>query len=620
MSGPAWRSPLAWLGGLLALYLAYPLGAFAVRLVRSPERGFHAPGLGAALGVSLEGATIAVAVVTLLGVPLAYLLARSRGRVAALVGLVVSIPLALPPLMGGIVMVYLVGPYTALGRLFGGRLTDSMAGVVIAMSFVSAPFLVVAARAAFTRVEPSRLDVAATLGHGEVSRFWRVAVPEAGEGIRAGMLLTWLRAFGEYGAVVVLAYNPASLPVYTYNQFSGRGLPTTLAPTALALLVALVAVGLSRVRRTRAVAPSPALASVPPAPAGARDRGTASTPQPVSFDLDHRVGAFHLRLAHEGATPHLGVLGPSGAGKSVLLRALAGLYGAAPGPVAYGAEDVTGVATERRRVGYVAQGFSLYPHLSVWQHLLFARAATPERAAYWIENLRLSGLEHRRPGELSGGQRQRVGLAQVLCSDPRVLLLDEPFSALDVPVRLELRAEVRRLQRETGLATVLVTHDPAEAAHLCDEILVVDGGGLLQRGPTREVFARPASSAVARLLGVENLLVGVVAGVDAIAVGDGRLTAPTRGLAPGTTVHWSVRPERVRVEPGVEPPGALGARVVDVVDTGLAYDLVLDLGAGAELRARADDPPRVGERCAVVVEPSALTLWPVEGEGLGAPQ
>ena len=615
-----WRSPLAWLGGVLVLYLGYPLLAFLVRLVRSPQRGFRVPGLGGALVVSLEGATLTLALVSLVGVPLAYVLARSRGRLASVVGVVVQVPLALPPLMGGIVMIYLVGPYTLLGRLFGGRLTDSMAGVVIAMSFVSAPFLVVAARAAFRAVDPSRLEVAATLGHGEVARFFRVAVPEAGEGIRAGMLLTWLRAFGEYGAVVVLAYNPASLPVYTYNQFSGRGLPTTLAPTALALGVAVLAVVASRARRPRRSVP--AREDVPVAARPRPGAGApAPTPRPVRFDLDHRVGDFHLRLAHEGETAHLGVLGPSGAGKSALLRSIAGLYGAAPGPVWFGEEEVTARPVERRAVGYVAQGFALYPHLSVWRHALFARGATPELARHWIDRLGLSGLEGRRPAELSGGQRQRVGLAQVLCASPEVLLLDEPFSALDVPVRLELRRELRALQRETGLATVLVTHDPAEAAFLADELLVIAEGRLLQRGPSRELFARPASERVARLLGVENLLEGVVAGPGVIEVAGGRLPVAPHGLAVGTAVRWSVRPERVALAglaPGGAPcpGGALVGEVVDVVDTGLFVDVVVALGGGVELRARAPEAPAaLGERRALVVEPEAVALWPVAGAG-----
>src|SRR5208282_6455272 len=110
------------------------------------------------------------------------------------------------------------------------------------------------------------------------------------------------------------------------------------------------------------------------------------------------------------------------------------------------------------------QGFALYPHLNAWEHLLFASGATPETAAYWLGHLRLDGLEDRYPSELSGGQRQRVALAQALCRSPDLLLLDEPFSALDFPVRRELRRELRRLQHETSLSTVLVTHDPEEAA------------------------------------------------------------------------------------------------------------------------------------------------------------
>ena len=225
------RSPLIWLGGLLVVYLGYPLIAFVIRLVTSPQRGFHVPGLFPALWVSVSCATVSLAIVTVLGVPLAYLLARSSGPISSIIGTIVQIPLALPPLMSGIVLVYLIGPYTFLGQLFGEHLTDSLVGVVIAMSFVSSPFLIVAARAAFASLDGGMLDVATTLGHTDTSRFLRVAIPSAGNGIRAGMLLTWLRAFGEYGAVVILAYNPASLPIYTENQFSGRGLPTTLAPT-----------------------------------------------------------------------------------------------------------------------------------------------------------------------------------------------------------------------------------------------------------------------------------------------------------------------------------------------------------------------------------------------------
>lgn len=604
------KSPLTWLGGLLVAYLGYPIAGFIVRLVTSPQRGFHAPGLFSALWVSVAGATMALALVTLAGVPLAYVLARSKGRLAAVVGVAVQVPLALPPLMSGVILVYLIGPYTFLGRHLGQHLTDSMIGVVIAMSFVSAPFLVVAARAAFSGVDQGMLDVARTLGYSDVARFVRVAVPSAGHGIRAGMLLTWLRAFGEYGAVVILAYNPASLPIYTYNQFSGRGLPTTLAPTALALAVAVVVVVVSRVR-VRLPSSRPAIVARVSAPAPVLT-------QPVRFDLDHRLGDFRLRVAHESRVNHLAVLGPSGSGKSALLRCLAGLYGSSPGPVWYGDQRVDDVAAERRGVGYVAQGFSLFPHLSVWRHLTFAPGSSPELASYWLEHLRLDGLEARMPSELSGGQRQRVGLAQVLCQSPRVLLLDEPFSALDAPVRLELRRELRRVQRETGLATVLVTHDPEEAAFLSDELMVIAGGEVLQSGTSRSVFSRPSSPEVARLVGVENVQLGSVASSTTLAVGDVRVTiAPTR-LSRGTSVHWSVRPEHVEVSPlaGPSATGDFEGRMAEIADTGLAYELVVEYGEGLEMRARTTSAPEIapGERCRISFRAEAVSLWPAARE------
>lgn len=601
------KGPLIWLGGLLVVYLGYPLIAFVIRLITSPQRGFHVPGLFPALWVSVSCATVSLAIVTVLGVPLAYLLARSSGPISSIIGTIVQIPLALPPLMSGIVLVYLIGPYTFLGQLFGQHLTDSLVGVVIAMSFVSSPFLIVAARAAFASLDGGMLDVATTLGHSDTSRFLRVAIPSAGHGIRAGMLLTWLRAFGEYGAVVILAYNPASLPIYTENQFSGRGLPTTLAPTALALGIAVVVVLLSRAH----ISKPPSRRARPPEPRAPE----IVTPRPVRFDIDHHLGTFHLALAHDSSTRHLGILGPSGSGKTALLRCLAGLNGPRPGPVWYGDEMVQDVPVERRGVGYVAQGFSLYPRMSVWRHMIFA-GATPELSAYWIEHLRLQGLEDRRPADLSGGQRQRVGLAQVLCSSPKVLLLDEPFSALDVPVRQELRRELRRLQQETGLATVLVTHDPAEAAFLSDELIILANGTALQSGTSRSLLARPASVQVAELLGVENMNTGSVRDSNTIDVGGALLEVPLTELATGAAVWWSIAPERVIVSPANDGTARDGAdallgTVIDVVDMGSAYDIFVNIADGVELLARTRGAldVEVGARCRIEVDRTAIALW-----------
>jgi len=599
------NSPLYLLGGLLALYLAVPLGAFLVRLATSNERGFAAPGLFPALYTSAVTATISTALIALFGIPLAYLLARSRSRWASFLGVVVALPLALPPLMAGILLIYVVGPYTTIGSLFNGNLTDSMAGIVLAQSFVASPFLVLVARSAFAGIDSAFFDLAAGLGHREVARFWRVGLPGAADGIRAGLLLAWLRALGEYGATVILAYHPYTLPIFTSVQFSASGLATTEAPTALALGLAVVVVTLTRFRRRtrrRVVRQLPRPAA-PPVVAG----------QPVSFELDHRLGGFHLQLGHVGTGTQLAILGPSGSGKSVTMRCLAGLYGASPGHVLYGSQDVTGAPIEERRIGYLPQGVSLFPHLTVWRQLLFGSGTDPSLAAYWLDRLGLAGLENRLPDELSGGQRQRVGLAQALSRSPQLLLLDEPFSALDAPVRADLRRELRQLQRETGMSTVLVTHDPEEAALLATEVMVIANGSLLQSGSRQEVFGKPSSPEVARLLGIANLLPGAARRGGGIVSGDVEFDAPTDGLRPGAPLWWCIRPEQIVLR----PEGNLEATVVDVVDLGSTNEVVLQVGNELTLRGRGATAfgVAVGERCHLELPPGAIAVWPRVPQG-----
>jgi molybdate transport system permease protein len=600
------RSPLTWLGGLLALYLLVPVVAFVVRFSGSSDRGFHSPGLWSAVGVSVESATISAAVIAVFGIPLASWLARSRGPVAAVVGVVVQFPLALPPVMSGIVLIYLVGPYTTLGQFFGGQLTDSVAGVVIAQTFVASPFLIIAARSAFASVDPALEETAATLGHRSIARFFLVSLRIAGPGIRAGLLLTWLRAIGEYGATVLLAYHPYSMPVFTYVRFSDTGIPDTQAPTAVALAIAAIVLAANQIRwparlRRRSLLPEPR------AP-------RSGTPTTVAFDLDVTVGTFRLRLNHRATSHRVAILGPSGSGKSMTLRGVAGLLGPSAGPVHYDGRPVMRIPTEARHLGYVPQGLNLLPGRTVWQQLMFATDADPHLAAWWLRTLHLDGLQHRLPHQLSGGQRQRVGLAQALTRNPRLVLLDEPFSALDAPVREELRRELRRLQRDMGLSTVLVTHDPEEAALLADEILVIDDGVLLQAGPRPEVYARPASPRVARLLGIQNLHHGTVTTPSALTAAGAVIAVDAGQLPVGTDVLWCVRPEHV----SVGAPGGYPATVVDHADTGTTVVLTVELVGGPTLTARTINGPDTtsspdlapGDSCQIGLDPAAITIWP----------
>ncbi|MGD0239497.1 MAG: ATP-binding cassette domain-containing protein [Streptosporangiaceae bacterium] len=603
MTYRASRSPLTWLGGLLALYIVIPLVAFLIRLAAPGDRGFGTPGLWSAVEVSVVSATITTVLVALFGIPLASWLARSRGPVGAVTGVLVQLPLAIPPVTSGLVLIYLVGPYTTLGQFFNGGLTDSVAGVVLAQTFVASPFLIVAARSAFAAVDPALDDLAATLGHRPLGRFFRVSLRVAAPGIRAGLLMTWLRAIGEYGATVLLAYHPYTLPVFTYVQFSSTGIPTTQAPTALALGIAVVVLlgsQLHRPRRFRA-------AEVPaPRPPG------STPPVTVGFDLDVTVGSFRLAVAHQAASHRIAILGPSGAGKSMTLRALAGLLGPDAGEVRYDGQLVSAVPVEARDLGYVPQSMALFPDRTVWQQLLFATRADPRLAAWWLATLHLGGLQDRLPDQLSGGQRQRVSLARALSHGPRLVLLDEPFSSLDAPVRDELRRELRRLQNDAGLSTVLVTHDPEEAALLADEILVIDGGRLLQAGPRSAVFSRPASPEVGRLLGIQNLLTGVVTGPGQITAGTLRIAAGTGDLPAGREVLWCIRPDHVTVG----DHGGYGAVVLDVADIGTYTSVTVELAGGPELRIRTAAAAGLerGGSCRVDLDPDCIALWPAGDE------
>ncbi|WP_133650979.1 ATP-binding cassette domain-containing protein [Paraburkholderia flava] len=608
---PGAARPLRWLAVLLAVYLCAPFLASIPQIGHADWAGVDWRATWSAVGVSAASASVSALIILVGGVPLGYWLARSSSRAMAALGFVVQLPLALPPLTSGVLLLFLLGPYSWIGQAFGGVLTDSFAGIVLAETFVAAPFLIIAARSAFASVDPVFEDVAATLGHHAGSRFFRVALPVAWPAIRAGLALAWLRAFGEFGATVMVAYHPYSLPVYTYVVFGGQGLPAMmplLLPTlAIAIVCAALSIWQRRVRiddvTARLVNGDEPL--VVPADED-RSEDTAEPPR-LAFELRRTLGTFDLDVAWSPSTRRLAIIGPSGSGKSLTLRLIAGLERNDAGRVALGTLDLGALPTERRQIGYMPQDYGLFPHMTVAQQLAFPVDADAASARYWVDHLGLATLTQRLPHQLSFGQRQRVALARALTRHSQLLLFDEPFAALDTPRRRRLQQSLRALQREISAVTVIVTHDPDEAALLADEVLVVDQGRVIQAGAVTDVFEQPATMRVAELLGLHNVGTGVASAPGRVTASEGFEldTVANHALEPGQPVMWRIASRAiVAAQDGphtgiVETIGLRrGERYVGVRIHGTLLEFASD-----DARIREHEPQRF------TIDPAGVSVW-----------
>lgn len=321
----------------------------------------------------------------------------------------------------------------------------------------------------------------------------------------------------------------------------------------------------------------------------------------------------------------VGLLGPSGCGKTTLLRLIAGFERPARGRVCIDGREVAGdqrwLPPERRGVGMVFQDYALFPHLDAWGNATFGlrRGQDTSRAAWLLELLGLSGLERRYPHELSGGQRQRLALARALAPGPSVVLLDEPFSNLDVEVRLRLRSELPAVLARCGASGLMVTHDPEEALAICDRVAVLRDGVLHQCAGPHELVERPATAFVGRFVLQANLLparcdgglvqtpCGSLRPEAAAAVGTPAPPAPEPTPTEGLEVL--VRPEALRLDP--DPQGEAWVMGREFLGREWLYQVQLQRPEG-ELRLRlrlglASDLPR-GTRCSVRLRPEEPAL------------
>ena len=288
----------------------------------------------------------------------------------------------------------------------------------------------------------------------------------------------------------------------------------------------------------------------------------------MRVELSHITKSFGPLRAVDDVSLTIGegafftLLGPSGCGKTTLLRTIAGFYHPDAGEIRFGERVVNHIPAHRRETGMVFQNYALFPHLSVFDNIAYGlrarripKAEIAERIGRIIQSVQLEGLERRAPSQLSGGQQQRVALARALVISPQILLMDEPLSNLDAKLRVNMREEIRRIQKELGITTIYVTHDQEEAMAVSDRIAILNHGRLEQVGAPLEIYYRPESRFAAEFMGSSNIIEMDVTGYDET---QSRITAEIggesfllRGERPaGARVVLSVRPEWLRVVAG----------------------------------------------------------------------
>lgn len=305
------------------------------------------------------------------------------------------------------------------------------------------------------------------------------------------------------------------------------------------------------------------------------------------------------------------LLGPSGCGKTTILNLIAGFFSPDGGEIRVDGELVNDVPTYKRQVGMMFQNYALFPHMSVAANICYGlkarhlpKSEIDRRLRDVLSLVRLVGYEERRPRELSGGQQQRVALARALVINPKVLLLDEPFSALDKNLRASMQVELREIQRKLGVTTVFVTHDQSEALSLSDRLAVISEGRIRQLGTPEETYRQPSDRFVASFVGDTNVLRARIERIDAtcaiVALGAARIrvaAASLRHLAVSAAVDLFVRPEQLRLAESNEPCASNGTIVAQVYQGG-HVDIYLECAdsAAGRVLARLSGPQAMTPR------------------------
>ena len=336
-----------------------------------------------------------------------------------------------------------------------------------------------------------------------------------------------------------------------------------------------------------------------------------------SFGANHVVKDFNLAI-EKGE--FISLLGPSGCGKTTVLRMVGGFEEPSSGTITIDGQDVTRLKSNQRNIGMVFQAYALFPNLTVAQNVAFGlkvagvnKAETADRVKEMLSLIGLADLGARYPFQLSGGQQQRVALARALAVRPKVLLLDEPLSALDAKIRASLRREIRAIQQRLGITTIFVTHDQEEALSMSDRVVVMSGGRADQIGTPFDVYNRPATRFVAGFVGTLNTFEARVTdpATGTISLGDSTVTLNRPvDAAQGAPITLALRPESATLGPGAPGDVTLTGRISEVQFLGAIIRITADLGRDSltldTFNRAATPPPQIGQEVTISLPPDGL--------------
>lgn len=479
--------------------------------------------------ISVATTSAATLATFVLGMLAARLMYDVHSSLRAWIDGILTLPLVLPPTVVGFFLLLIFGRRSFIGHALehlGITIVFSWPATVIAATVVAFPLMYRTTLSAFEQVNPTLLQAARTLGANEWIVFRRVLLPLAAPGVIAGTVLAFARALGEFGATLMLAGNipgrTQTMPIAIFSAVESGDMRVAFLWVSFIVVISLAMIRLlnrsGEVQQfsRRAISVQREIQRVYP-PAMMSRAGVTSPQSTLELDIEKGLDNFTLQVALSAGKGAVGLLGASGSGKSMTLRMIAGVSTPDRGRIVLNGRVLFDHAAKLntpaadRKIGVVFQDYALFPHLTVAENVGFGLRALPEpersaRIARQLELLHIAELAYRYPKEISGGQRQRVAIARCMAIEPDALLLDEPFAALDPHLRRQMEEQLRATLSDYNGVVVFVTHDMDEAFRFCTDLLVLDEGRVIAKGPKLELFVRPRSVAAARLTGCKNIV------------------------------------------------------------------------------------------------------------------